>query len=374
MKIDVRLKIFYLLAVSIGVFFISDLKWLAGVLLLQIAFWPLFGLEFVHLFRSLRGLVVLFLLIMLSFLLFPDNLPEDAYYKITVFGAQFRLDLNSIIDGTVMSLRIMSIVLASLLARSGGAPGDFMRGLKTFHFPEFMALTVDTSLSLIDFTEKKPGQGKKGGAGRERIPFRQFLTRENNPLVGMVKQSLKSSQDYAERAGYQGDLKKLKDAGIISGLAALTMSIKFLKIMPKIPVLPGHKGLVIIPLYILGAELTNSPFGATYLGITTGIIAFLFGEGRFGIFEIFKYVTAGMAADALLPFLKKISRNPNVIHYTILGIVVAVARFSTIVIVALIIGAPAGFFALLAPIGVVHVIFGGMSGPVSFLLIKAIKK
>ena len=368
------IKIIYLLIISVGIFFIPNLKILAGIFLLQLVLWPVSGLKLRKLFRTIRAFLVLCILIIASFLIFPGNLPDDSYYFFTLFGTELKIDLTSLEEGTIMALRILIIIIASILIRSGSAPGEFMKGLKSLWFPEFLALTVDTSLGLVDFSEERPGRRKKQAPQTNNPTFRQFLRREHNPIIGLVNQTLKRSREYAEKAGYEGSLEKLQDAGVISGLAALMMTIKFLKIMPKIPVAPGHKGLIIIPLYIVGFELTSTPFGATYLGATIGIISFLFGEGRFGIFEILKYITAGLVVDLLMPVVKRVRKSPGVFLYSLIGIATAVARFSTIVVVALIIGAPSGFFALLAPIGLVHVIFGGLSGPVSFLLVKALKK
>lgn len=142
--------------------------------------------------------------------------------------------------------------------------------------------------------------------------------------------------------------------------------------MPKFPLAPGHKGVLLIPLYIVAGELTISRWGSTLTGITTGTVAFLFGQGRFGIFEIFKYITAGLAVDFGLPIIKKASPRPSVFIYSILGLIVAIARFSTVVLVAYLIGAPAGFYAVLAPFGVIHCIFGILSGFISFYLLRSI--
>lgn len=374
---DIRIKIIYLLVISVGIFFIPDLRIISGLFLFQLGLWPLTGIKLRKLVRTLRAFLVLCLLIIASFVIFPGNLPEDSYYVFTLLGTELKIDLTSLQEGTLMALRILTIIIVSILIRAGSAPGEFMKGLKSLWFPEFLALTVDTSLGLIDFSEKKPGSGKNKKARKDRTngtSFRQFLRRENNPIIGLVNQSLERSRNYAERAGYEGKSEKFYDAATVSGLAALMMTIRFLKIMPKIPVAPGHKGLVIIPLYVLGAELTATPFGATYLGITIGIISFLFGEGRFGIFEIFKYITAGLTVDFLYPIIKGMKKEPGVVLFSILGIAIAIARFSTIVAVALIIGVPAGFFALMTPVGIVHLFFGALSGPVSYLLVKSVQK
>ena len=64
--------------------------------------------------------------------------------------------------------------------------------------------------------------------------------------------------------------------------AALTMlGVKALKILPGIPFMPGYKGVILIPLYLVAARVTRTRFGATLTGLTMGTVAFLLGDGRY---------------------------------------------------------------------------------------------
>ena len=68
------------------------------------------------------------------------------------------------------------------------------------------------------------------------------------------------------------------DAVVITALTVMAMSIKFVKILPGIPFLSGHKQLVIIPLYFVAADLAKSRWAATWMGVSLGIVSFMFGR------------------------------------------------------------------------------------------------
>ena len=62
-----------------------------------------------------------------------------------------------------------------------------------------------------------------------------------------------------------------------------------------------------------------------------GTVAFLLGDGRYGIFEILKHVTPGLICDLLVPLV--VARRPHArarIAWSLVGGVIAVGRFATI--------------------------------------------
>ncbi len=145
------------------------------------------------------------------------------------------------------------------------------------------------------------------------------------------------------------------------------LSIKALKIVPGLPFAPGHKGVVLIPTYLLAAALTTRRFGATLLGSTFGTVSFLMGDGKYGIFEVFKHITPGLLADAVAPWLR---RSRSVWVYASVGMVLAAGRWGTIALVLVLVGAPAAVMAMLAPIALVHLAFGAASGVVTAALLR----
>jgi hypothetical protein len=118
----------------------------------------------------------------------------------------------------------------------------------------------------------------------------------------------------------------------------------------------------------VAADKTATRWGATSLGTTNGLLAFSFGDGQFGPFEILKFIAPGLAVDFCWP----LARGRGAFAYAALGLVAAIARFATIAAVGILVQAPAIFWAMLAPVGIFHLVFGTGSGFVTFHLLRAL--
>jgi hypothetical protein len=165
------------------------------------------------------------------------------------------------------------------------------------------------------------------------------------------------------------------DAAAIAAVALTMLGVKALKILPGIPFLPGYKGVLLLPLYLVAAEVTRTRLGATITGLTMGTVAFLLGDGRYGVFEIAKHVTPGLAVDLLYGVARRAAgtgRVRRVIVYSTVGLVAALGRFATITVIALAVQPPALVYAVLIPGLVVHGIFGVLSGVVTAPLLSAL--
>ena len=101
-----------------------------------------------------------------------------------------------------------------------------------------------------------------------------------------------------------------------------------------------------------------------------GTIAFLMGDGRYGVFEVLKHIAPGVLVDCLLPVV--IGRSLGVFGWCLFGVIIAVGRFATVVAITFLVAAPEQIYVLLAVPAVVHVVFGGLSGIVSFHLVRAL--
>ncbi len=172
-----------------------------------------------------------------------------------------------------------------------------------------------------------------------------------------------------ERAG-----ALVRDVGVIAGVSLTMLGIKALKVLPSIPFAPGHKLIILTPLYIVASLLTRSRFGATLTGLVMGTVAFLLGDGRYGIFEILKHVTPGLICDLTVPFLVRGGREPGPIVWTLEGALIGAGRFATIFAITLAIQPPGIAWAILLPGATVHTTFGALSGYVSYHLVKAIAR
>jgi hypothetical protein len=150
------------------------------------------------------------------------------------------------------------------------------------------------------------------------------------------------------------------------------LGIKALKVLPSIPFAPGHKLVLLTPLYIVAALRTRTRAGATLTGLVMGSVAFLLGDGRYGIFEIAKHVAPGLLCDLFVPFVR--SRKPGVFSWSVLGGLMGVGRFATIFMVTLVVQAPRVAWAILVPGLIVHTTFGVLSGLVSAPLVQRLTK
>jgi hypothetical protein len=159
-----------------------------------------------------------------------------------------------------------------------------------------------------------------------------------------------------------------RDAAAIAAVSLTMLGVKALKILPGIPFLPGYKGVILIPLYLVAARVTKTRAGATLTGLTMGTVAFLLGDGRYGVFEIAKHVTPGIIVDLLYPIMR--SRR-GVIAWSIVGLLAALGRFATITVIALAVQPPALVYAVLLPGLLVHGTIGALSGVVTAPLMKA---
>ncbi|MDF1702277.1 MAG: hypothetical protein P1V36_14080, partial [Planctomycetota bacterium] len=61
-----------------------------------------------------------------------------------------------------------------------------------------------------------------------------------------------------------------RDVGVIAGVSLTMLGIKMLKLLPSIPFAPGHKGVLLLPLYVVASRLTTTRLGGTLTGLTMG--------------------------------------------------------------------------------------------------------
>ncbi|MFO0672308.1 MAG: hypothetical protein U0235_22230 [Polyangiaceae bacterium] len=159
---------------------------------------------------------------------------------------------------------------------------------------------------------------------------------------------------------------------VVAGLALTMLGIKALKILPSVPFAPGHKLVLLTPLYIAAALMTRSRVGAGLTGLVMGVCAFLMGDGKYGIFEILKHVTPGLVCDAIVPLVTRGGRAPGRLAWSFVGGASGAARFATIFVVTLAVQPPSVAFAFLIPGMLIHTTFGVISGYVSHPLVALV--
>jgi len=98
------------------------------------------------------------------------------------------------------------------------------------------------------------------------------------------------------------------------------------------------------------------------------------GDGKYGVFEIAKHVAPGLICDAIVPLVTRGGRMPGPIVWSIIGGIIAVGRFTTILLITALVATPHAAYLILIPGLTVHVTFGVVSGYVSYHLVKAVAR
>jgi hypothetical protein len=243
--------------------------------------------------------------------------------------------------------------------------------------PAVTALPLDTVLALLGGEPRGKrggghGQGRGGGLRQGLAGLRRG---DVGPLLERLHRHIARAERHVAAQEHGGrSAAWIRDVAVIAGVSLTMLGVKALKILPAIPLAPGHKLVVLTPLYVVASLLTRHRLGATLTGLTMGSVAFLLGDGKYGVFEILKHVAPGLLCDLCVPLLVGCERRPGRLAWTVLGGVVAAGRFATIVAMVLLVQAPSVAYAILAPGLAVHVGFGLLSGLISFHLWRALDR
>jgi hypothetical protein len=396
-----RLRVVYLLAVAVGLFFLHRPLWVGLAVVSQAVAWLAVGLPPRRLARQVFKFWGFALLVIASYALTADDPAVDRWHHVAIAGHDLALNVAGALTGAMMILRVIGVVLASQVARAGDSRA-IAAGLGKLGLPALGAVSIDAVLALMGTADgAEPGLrggGGGGGGGRGMPPagdgrgepppetFWQGLKRlargDVSPLIARLeRQMARAERLVADRAGASGlDVQGargralVKDVAAIAGVALTMLGIKALKVLPSIPFAPGHKLVLLTPLYIVASVLTRSRLGATWTGLTMGTVAFVMGDGRYGIYEILKHVVPGLIADATVPVLTRGGRTSRPWVWTLLGGLIGLGRFATIFGITLTVQAPAVAYAVLVPGMTVHGVFGMLSGYVTYHFVTGVER
>src|SRR5262245_532254 len=269
-----------------------------------------------------------------------------------------------------MCLQILTLLLASTVVRVTGSGRDLVDGLRALWLPDLFVYSLDHTLDLLGGAKKSDrGRGEGAGQGGTLSTLRRLLRGD----IGGLVQSVRTSIDRAgKRPGQQAsrlDPQLVHDIAIVTGIALCMASIKVLKILPGLPFAPGHKALLLFPLYVLASSLTHSRWGGTAAGSIMGVIGFLQGDGRFGFLEVLKHLAPGLVIDLLGPLVRRLPFWT--LGYCFLGLAAAIARVSTELVLVLLLGARAEVYLFPAAILVPNLLAGFLSGFVTIFVLRA---
>lgn len=365
------------MALAIGLFFTAQPILLSVLFILQIALWLYSRIQFRDFRRLLRRLSLFFLFICISYAFIPlEGQTAQHWWTIPVFEWQIRINQSGLFLALLMCLRVSTLVLASTWVQKTLGPGEFVNALKQFRVPQFLAITIDTTLSLIsDGSGSGRGTGKRGGkkkSKRERaaILFSQIRQGQLGFLSDMIQTALNRTEKHIQKENSSLMGHQARDLAIISGLAVTMMGLKMLQILPGLPVAPGHKNLLMIPLFLLASHATTLRFGGLWTGITLGCVSFLMGYGKYGILEIAQFAVPGLLADFLLPFVRGNARWWRLLQFAFVGVIMGIGRFAANFLVIVLAGAPDIAFVIYLPMLFSQAFFGGLSALVSVFLLN----
>lgn len=363
-------RILYFFTVTLCSLFIYDSLSIVIIFIANVFVWVI-ALPVRDFFISLRRYMPFFFFIAISYALLGE-FDEDMFF---VESLKMGLNFTGLISGTVMALRVYNIILASLILRRSGTSGNLYAVMRSVRIPDAVAIPVDVTSSLLELRFSSTDENKRESRKRERGRMADVVSLfkgDISPILHSIARGLSNTRRIILERNPAIKDEQLRELSVIACLSFLIMSIRMIKILPGIPFAPGHKGIIIIPFYILAHELSGARWGSTKTGFTAGIISLFMGFGKFGVFELSKHVMPGLFVDVALPVTRGIFKKGSYLVYCFLGIMISVFRFSTLLIVTLLASPPKGAYYMLVFIFVSHIIAGAMSGFITYPLLKSI--
>lgn len=367
---DPRLKLLYLGLVGVAALATANPKALLALLGLQGIVWVVARLPAAMFLDAVRRLGVFIVFVLISYAFFSGE-EGDHIHHLVVLGLALPVNVTGIVAGLLMSTRIVTLVLASAVIRHTGDPGDLVRGLRMLHVPLLVGAGLDLVLASLGPQQGgrgRRGRGREDGQGSPRLALKRMLRGDASVLVEAVERSIARTRERA--ATYPVPRAVANDLAVLGGLAVLGTTLRLLKIFPGLPVAPGHKGVVLIPFYIVANQLTASRWGATQFGGIMGLSSTFLGmSNKLGPFGILRHIVPGLFVDLVVPPLLAVVRTPAVWLWGVVGAGAALTRLSTVVAAALVVEAPPAFYVMLVPMIVTNLVFGFLSGFVTAQLL-----
>ena len=139
------------------------------------------------------------------------------------------------------------------------------------------------------------------------------------------------------------------------------------KIAPGLPLAPGHKNILVIPVFIHGISKSRKKLAGLQIGSISGILHFSMGFGKYGPLGILQFSVLGLVIDLLL---KLPIKKTNLIFLMLIGGIGGAVRVGSEILLSLLFGMPGAFYLLYLPYIISQVSFGIASGIISRALLK----
>ncbi|HEX8750114.1 MAG TPA: energy-coupling factor transporter transmembrane component T [Nitrospira sp.] len=376
-----HLKIAYLLAVMTVVCISQSPVVIGALLVIQLGLWIYSTLGWSPLVRVIKRLALFFLIIALSYA-FVSVGDADQWASVVIGHWKIPLNLGGLSVALIMCLRVFVLVLASRWVQESSKPGDIVRALQDFRVPRFLGASIDGTIRLAAGGGQRRGSGDgSGGGGRRQLKkeetmsfsFQQIRQGRMTYIKDMVERALDRAEALVNSENPGMDRVQARDIAIMIGIAVAIMGTKLVQVLPGIPIAPGHKNVLIVPLLLLAAGLTQLRFGGLWTGLTVGIVSVLSGYGQYGVLEIAHFAVPGLMADVLLPLVRPHSQKWwHLTQFALIGAAMGAGRFAANFLMILLAGAPGMAFVLYLPMFVSQVSFGAISAFVTLGLLDVL--
>ncbi|TMJ64275.1 MAG: hypothetical protein E6G91_22285 [Alphaproteobacteria bacterium] len=378
------LKVLYLLAVTAGTFVVPvfaatrSVRWfiIPVLLALQVGILLACRIRISEIARPVWRLKWFFLFLIGCYVLLPPESPDAGdlvlHWHLPLLAWQLALNLTGFDRAALMCLQVLTLLLASTAVRATGSGRDLVAGLQALRLPELFVHSLDHALELLGGGKKSRQRGRKGARQDGALATIKGLLRGD--IGGLVQTIRTNIARAAEYLGHDPERRLsprlAHDVGIVTGVALCMASIKLLKFLPGLPFAPGHKALLLFPLYVLASRLTYSRWGGTAAGSIMGVIALLQGDGRFGVLDVLRHVVPGLVIDLAGPLA---SRLPAwALGYCFLGLAAAAGRVTTELVLVLLLGARAEVYLFPVAVLVPNLLAGFLSGFVTIPVLRAL--
>lgn len=263
--------------------------------------------------------------------------------------------MYGLLNGTLMSLQVATLISTSLYVQSSGSPNDLVDGLRTLRLPKLFIYSLNNTLALVGKLERRKGQGKGRGQGRANkkpnsptqtdrsllqetadqlaelehtsadstdqlgpmAVLRRLLRGDLTFFIDAIQLGLKRASDRLQNTVSENlDPRQQHDIAWISGIAILMASVKILKVLPGVAFASGFKTLLLIPMYLLASHKTHSRWGGSVAGALTGILGMMMGDA---LLEVPKHIVAGFLIDLFRPVTRFLP--PSRLVYCFVGLI-----------------------------------------------------
>lgn len=372
-----RAKLVYLIALAFIMFVIDQAAVITALFALQLLLWITSALPVAGLWPAIRRLRLFFLIIVASYAFVGTGNPgSDQWYRLLVGPWVIEINLAGIQLALLMCLRVITLVVASSWVRLSSPQGAFVRGLRAIGLPELAALGIDATLGNLGGAGK--GRGDGSGAGRKRrdaskqsddesLTFAQIRSGDITIVTDWFARHFRKARRALEDQYQELSPRMIHDLTVVLSVSLAIMSLKLLQIMPGLPIAPGHKNVLVLPLLLFAARATHGRFGATTTSLVAGIVSFMLGYGKYGILELAHFLVPGALADVLTPLARASSRSGRLLQFIFIGAILGLGRFAANFLIIVLAGAPQLAFVVYVPMLVSQVVFGAISGFVSLV-------